>query len=330
MSRCRSSGSSRSAIPSRTKRDNRRASARSLLSPRSASERAKRTADLRGKGNDRAGPEVDVRDGFFQFDREAAGVMMEMIPSVEFIIGRQPPVSELSGAEAQNRFNNACRAYFRRAATAERPLILFLDDLKWADLASLNLMSVLLTDKRITHLFLIGAYRDNETSPTHPLILTVQELGEKGLSPVTIDVGNLSEQDVAALCADALRSTPEEVAALAHLVHTRTLGNPFFFTQFLRALSVDGLIRPVPSGAGWQWDMESIAKRSIPDDVVQLMAGKITALGSEAQSLLTSAACICDAFSLEIVYSGVRTETTPSTTMISGRSAFCAITGTIL
>lgn len=230
---------------------------------------------------------------------DAGGVMLEVVPSLELIIGPQPPVPELSGVEAQNRFNNACSAFFRCAASAENPLLVFLDDLQWADLASLNLISVLLSDKRVSHVFLIGAYRDNETWPSHPLMLMVERLETNGVSPTRIQVHNLSEQDVAALCADALRADSGEVEPLAHRIHTKTLGNPFFVTQFLETLSAEGLIRAAPSGTGWHWDMESIDQHDIPDDVVQLMAAKITSFAPRIQTLLTLAACIGNTFSLE-------------------------------
>ncbi|HRY17087.1 MAG TPA: diguanylate cyclase [Candidatus Competibacteraceae bacterium] len=230
---------------------------------------------------------------------EAGGVMVDLIPALELIIGPQPQAPELAGMEAQNRFNYVCRSFFRCVAAADHPLALFIDDLQWSDLASLNLLSALLTDSQITSFLLIGAYRDNETSPSHPLMLMLESLSRKGIVPDTIQVGNLSEQDVAALCADTFHVAPLAVARLARLIHIKTLGNPFFVTQFIKTLHADRLITFDAGRRHWCWDIDEIEQHPIPDDVVQLMAAKITTLAPATQRLLTLAACIGHVFALD-------------------------------
>ncbi len=230
---------------------------------------------------------------------ENAGLMLELAPALELVLGPQPAVPVLAGVEAQNRFNYTCRRFFRAVAAEQHPLVLFIDDLQWADLASLNLLSVLLTDGQLSHLMLIGAYRDNETSPSHPLMLTLERLSKSAVQAREIALGNLSPDDLTALCAEALRRDPAEVTRLAFLIHTKTLGNAFFVTQFLKALYADGLIAYDPGRKGWAWDIERIEGRDIPDDVVRLMAAKIAGLAPEPRRLLTLAACIGNAFRLD-------------------------------
>ncbi|MBF0530780.1 MAG: AAA family ATPase, partial [Deltaproteobacteria bacterium] len=244
--------------------------------------------------------------------REALGhsgqIMVDLAPSLELLIGPQSEVPELSGVAAQNRFNYVCRNFFRSIATAEHPLVLFIDDLQWADLGSLSLLSLLLTDNRVLHLFLIGAYRDSETPSSHPLMLLLADLAKQDVLAETIHVGNLTEDDVAALAADALHVDPGTVTRLAHLIHTKTLGNPFFATQFLKAIYSDGLLSFSASKRAWSWRIEDIEQRNIPDDVVQLMAAKIISLAPQTQKLLTMAACIGNTFSLDTL--GLINETT--------------------
>jgi diguanylate cyclase (GGDEF)-like protein len=228
-------------------------------------------------------------------------VMVQIIPSLELVIGPQPSVPDLSGAEAQNRFNYVARNFFRYVASAQHPLAIFIDDLQWADLASLNLISVLLSDARITHLFLIGAYRDNETSPSHPLMLMVASLVKKAIAIESMQVGNLREEDLVSLCGDALQRNDEDVRTLARLIWTKTLGNPFFVCQFLRALYTDRLITYDVTREGWRFDIEDIERRNIPDDVVQLMTAKIRNLSHTSQRLLTFAACIGNAVDLHVL-----------------------------
>ncbi|MCB2188645.1 MAG: diguanylate cyclase [Deltaproteobacteria bacterium] len=226
-------------------------------------------------------------------------VMVELIPSLELVLGSQPEVTPLAGVEAQNRFNYVCRNFFRAAATPEHPLVIFLDDLQWADLASLNLLATLLTDREIKSLFFIGAYRDNETPPSHPLLLSLESLAKKGIRPRSIHIGNLGEDDVALLGQDALHAPAGNVRELARLIHKKTLGNPFFVTQFLKTLYADGLIAFDTRARQWRWDPAEIRQRDIPDDVVQLMADKIATLSPDTQALLKLAACIGNAFSLD-------------------------------
>jgi len=226
-------------------------------------------------------------------------VMVDMVPSLKLVIGPQSPVPELSGVEAQNRFNYVCRNFFRQAATAEHPLVIFIDDLQWADIASFNLIFTLLTDKQVTNFFLIGAYRDNEVSPAHPLMLLLESLNKEDVQPYTIRVENLSKNDVAALCADVLHSDDRDVEELSELIHTKTLGNPFFVTQFLKTLNAEGLITFDATSGQWKWNTDEIRQRNIPDDVVQLMAAKIETLTPTVQTLLTLAACIGNTFNFD-------------------------------
>jgi serine/threonine protein kinase len=107
---------------------------------------------------------------------ENGQVIIEVIPELELLIGKQPPAPELEGSAVQNRFNLLFQKFIRVFATQEHPLVIFLDDLQWADSASLKLMQLLLSDGDTRCLLLIGAYRDNEVSPAHPLMLTLDEI----------------------------------------------------------------------------------------------------------------------------------------------------------
>lgn len=238
---------------------------------------------------------VDLRDALGAVGQ----VLLDMVPGLELILGPQPAVAALSGLEAQNRLNYVCGKFFSRVATAEHPLVMFIDDLQWADLASLNLFATLLADSRLKHFLFIGAYRDNEVSPTHPLRQSLDSLAQKGIVPTDIHIDNLAREDIAELCADALHGTPSRVRELASLIHTKTLGNPFFVTQFLKSLYAAGLIAFDSSLGQWRFDTEEIRRRNIPDDVVVLMADKIQTLSPQTQTVLKLASCVGNAFTLD-------------------------------
>ncbi len=193
-------------------------------------------------------------------------VIIEVIPELEIIIGKQPPATELSGTAAQNRFNLLFQKFTQVFTSLEHPLVMFLDDLQWADSASLKLIQLLMAETK--HLFLIGAYRDNEVHPAHPLMLTLGEIQKIQATINTITLAPLSREQVNQLVADTLKCTEDAAWTLSQLVSQKTQGNPFFATQFLKALHQDGLIEfnypplsPLSkegSEGGWQCDITQV------------------------------------------------------------------------
>ena len=230
---------------------------------------------------------------------ENGQVLINVIPELERIIGEQPAVSELSGTAAQNRFNTLLRKFIAIFTQAEHPLVLFLDDLQWADSASLELIKLLLEDKQ--HLFLLGAYRDNEVSPTHPFILTVDALKKAAVTVNTITLEPLSAVSMNRLVADTLSCEAELAQPLTELIVGKTQGNPFFSTQFLKALYEDGLITFNLEQRYWECNIAQIRTLALTDDVVTLMAQQIRKLPETTQAILKLAACIGAQFDLSTV-----------------------------
>ncbi|MBD0313934.1 MAG: AAA family ATPase, partial [Microcoleus sp. T3-bin5] len=199
---------------------------------------------------------------------DSAGAIVEVIPELERIIGQQPPVPELSGSAAQNRFNLLFEKFIQVFTTQEHSLVIFLDDLQWADLASLNLIKLLISANDNRYLLLIGAYRDNEVFPAHPLMLTLAEI-QKGESKVnTITLAPLAQADLNCLVADTLACSTALALPLTELVYQKTQGNPFFSTQFLKSLDEDGLIEYNFEARYWQCDIARVRTLALTDDVV--------------------------------------------------------------
>ncbi|MBR8837763.1 MAG: protein kinase [Stigonema ocellatum SAG 48.90 = DSM 106950] len=218
------------------------------------------------------------------------------IPELEKIIGQQPPALELSGTAAQNRFNLLFQKFTQVFATAAHPLVMFLDDLQWADSASLKLMQLLMANTG--HLLLIGAYRDREVSPAHPLMLTLSEIEKAQTTINTITLAPLSQGQVNQLVADTLKCTENVALPLSQLVAQKTQGNPFFATQFLKALHQDGFIQFNFLSGCWQCDMAQVNQLAVTDDVVAFMAFQLRRLPSSTQNVLQLAACIGNQFDL--------------------------------
>jgi predicted ATPase/signal transduction histidine kinase len=224
--------------------------------------------------------------------------LIEVIPRLENLLGPQPPLPERDAQAAQNILTQLFQDFVQAICRPEEPLVLFLDDLQWADRASLALLKTLLTNPRVRGLHLVGAYRDNEVASSHPLILMLDEIAKAGRSFATIHLDNLSQENVAALIAASLLSAPAEAAELAQIVYSKTQGNAFFTIEFLKALYADGLLTFSFEKRQWHWDAAAIHARQITDNVVALMAGRIQQLPASAQDLLRLAACIGNRFDL--------------------------------
>ncbi|HLO46850.1 MAG TPA: AAA family ATPase [Kamptonema sp.] len=223
-------------------------------------------------------------------------VLIDVIPELENIIGKQSPAPELSGSAAQNRFNLLFQKFVQVFTSIEHPLVMFLDDWQWADLASLNLLHLLMQDTG--YLLILGAYRNNEVSPVHPFILTVEELVKTGATVNTITLPPLSEPDMNRLVADALNCEICLAQPLTKLVYKKTQGNPFFATQFLKSLHEDGLISFDSGMLHWQCDIAKVKVLAITDDVVEFMALQLQKLPEQTQDILKLAACIGAEFDL--------------------------------
>ncbi|MBD0361258.1 MAG: serine/threonine-protein kinase PknK, partial [Coleofasciculus sp. C3-bin4] len=228
-------------------------------------------------------------------------VIIDVIPEVERIVGPQSAVPQLGAAESQNRFNRVFQQFIHVFCKPEHPLVLFLDDLQWADSASLKLIGLLMSEPDSQYLLLIGAYRDNEVSATHPLILTLEEIQKTGAVVNNIVLQPLDIAHVNQLVSETLRSDTEKSKPLAELAFNKTQGNPFFLTQLLKSLYQENLFLFNFREGCWQWDIEKLQDIDITDNVVELMVSQIQKLPPTTQNVLKLAACIGDKFTLDVL-----------------------------
>jgi predicted ATPase/signal transduction histidine kinase len=227
-----------------------------------------------------------------------AQVIIEVIPEVAWILGPQPPVPELPPAQAQNRFNLAFQQFIRTFTTKDHPLVLFLDDLQWADLPSLQLIKLFMTDPETQYLLVIGAYRDNEVQAAHPLMLTLDEIRQTTTRLDTITLKPLNQEHIQQLVAETFYCDEQQSSALAQLCLQKTQGNPFFLSQFLRTLVETQQISFNHATGHWQWNIGQLQHTQITNNVVELMAEKIQTLPQTTQAVIQLAACIGNQFDL--------------------------------
>ncbi|MEO0535084.1 MAG: AAA family ATPase [Cyanobacteria bacterium P01_A01_bin.123] len=261
-------------------------------------------------------------------------VLIEVIPELEWVIGPQSSAPELSGTAAQNRFNLLFQKFIQVFTTPAHPLVIFLDDLQWADSASLKLIQLLIAETETAYLLLLGAYRDNEVYPAHPLMLTLGEIEKQDASVDQITLAPLTEASLNEFIADTLICPPAQALPLTELIFQKTAGNPFFATQFLKSLYQDGLISfdypPLfedsqsaqistdslsatdTCGRGWQCDIAQIRALAVSNNVVEFMSARLQRLSPPTQAILKLAACIGNLFdltTLAIVYEQTQPET---------------------
>ena len=230
---------------------------------------------------------------------DSGQVIIKVIPELERVIGPQPPATELSGTAAQNRFNLLFQKFIQVFTTPEHPLVMFLDDLQWADSASLSLIQVLMAESKTGYLLLIGAYRDNEVFAAHPLMLTLDAVSKVGARVNTITLQPLTQSSLNRLVADTLHCDEPSAMPLTELVMQKTQGNPFFATQFLKALHQEKLIAFDAEAGCWQWDIIQVRDAALTDDVVEFMALQLEKLPTTTQNVLKLAACIGAQFDLQ-------------------------------
>ncbi|MDZ8189429.1 MAG: AAA family ATPase [Nostoc sp. ChiSLP02] len=267
---------------------------------------------------------------------EQAQVISDVIPALEQIIGKQPSFAELSGNAAQNRFNLLFQKFIQVFISKEHPLVIFLDDLQWADTTSLKFIQLLMSqsnaaanksllssienqenlwisqfegenwqsdrtqnlDNNEGALLLIGAYRDNEVSQAHPLYLTIQQIEKTGSSINYITLKSLNQNTLNSLVADTL-TCPENLAVtLSQIVFAKTKGNPFFTIQFLKSLHKENIIKFNYSQGCWEYNIADLQVLALTDDVVDFMALQIEKLPEMTQDILKFAACIGNEFDL--------------------------------
>ena len=241
-----------------------------------------------------------------------AKIVTDIIPELELIIGKQPEVIPLPPSEALNRINLAFISFMQAFAKAEHPLVVFLDDLQWADRPTIDLIRLLLTDKETTHFLIAATYRNNEVDATHPLLQMVRELKESQTVVREIDLQQLSKHDLQNLVSDSFLCSPETSEPLAALLLHKTGGNPFFVNEFLKTLHHDKLVAYDPAAEHWVWDIEKISKLEITDNVVELMIGKIRQFEEDTQNILKYVSCVGGRFDLQMA-AGIHGKSAPET-----------------
>lgn len=237
--------------------------------------------------------------------QEAAGIngrlLVDMIPELAAILGETPPLVDVGPIEAKNRFRHTLQCFLRATATEAYPLVLFMDDLQWADSGSIALLQELFADRSCGHLLLCGTYRDNEVFEGHEVHL-LRKAAEDGEHRVqSLHLAPLGMGALSSMIADILECPREEVSSLALVTKSKTDGSPFFVEQFLRALHEARLLTRNAETGQWSWEVAQIERAHVTDNVASLLAQNLNSLSAHARTVLATAACIGSSFELRLL-----------------------------
>ena len=247
-------------------------------------------------------PEANVEKWKKLLTEKLAGngkLLIEVIPELELLIGKQPDLSDLPVAESQNRFRDTLATFVTAFASVEHPLTLFIDDLQWADSSTIQFMNRLAEDANNGYLYFIGAYRDNEVDGSHPLTIALHELAEKKIAVEQIILKPLSFEHLHQFIADTLKSSLAETKELAKLIEQKTGANPFFTRTFISNLVDENLISYDTKSNRWTWSIQQVQQAQMTDNVVEMMSRRIQKINHESQQLLKIASCLGSSFDLK-------------------------------
>lgn len=227
-----------------------------------------------------------------------AAVLADLIPEIDQLLGPLSAPPELGPIEAQNRFQVALGGFVEVFCRPDHPLCLVLDDLQWADAATLMWLEKTLARDDAHHFFLVGAYRHGEVPAGHPLLTTVARLERRRVPVEWLEIRPLQAETVDLLVAEALLSAPADARPLSRLVYRKTHGNPFFVMQCLESFEESGAISYDATARHFAVDLSRAEQAPIAENVVDFMVDRLRRLPENTQSALRVGACLGNAFAL--------------------------------
>ncbi len=228
-------------------------------------------------------------------------IIIDIIPEIELIIGTQPQIQRLSAMETKNRFNILVKKFIDVFVDKNKPLMIFLDDLQWADCDTIDLITFIMKDADIKYLFIVCAYRNNKVKNNHHLLTAFNDAKKNGANINNIVLIPLNIDHIIQLVSDTFNCDDKKSRLLAEIIYKKTYGNPFFVNQFIRILYEKNLIEFNLSNMCWNWDIDKIKELKITDNVVDFLIDKIEKLPLSTQEVLRLSACIGNEFSLKIL-----------------------------
>ena len=235
--------------------------------------------------------------------QEAVGIhgrlLADNLPELTALLGEQPAVDDVAPLDAERRFHGLVIRFFQVFAAPQSPLLVFIDDLQWADPASINLLEAVVASQQLAHLLLIVGYRSNEVGIGHPAQAVLGAMGQNEADVISIELGALTPSDITELVADTLQVAPSEADFLGRHLHQVSAGNVFFAREVLLELRKRKFFRFEEASGEWKWDIGDLSTQAIPDNVASLLTQRLVDLPEACMNMLNTASCVGSDFDLK-------------------------------
>jgi predicted ATPase/signal transduction histidine kinase len=216
-----------------------------------------------------------------------AGLLTATVP--EFAALLAVPADPGDPLTSQVRVQEVAVEVLRAVASRKRPLVVFVDGLQWAGRTPLGFVDLVLTEEHIEGLLLVGAYRDVDLDPAHPLAAPLSRWRERAdVEHLRLD--DLSVPSLVTMTAEMLHVSRASAVSLVEVVEPHVHGNPYEMAELLNALRCDGVL--ALTAEGWRWDAAAVRTHLGRSEVAGLLAARVDALPAPSRRLVEAMACL--------------------------------------
>jgi len=219
-------------------------------------------------------------------------VVTDFLPELALLFAEQAESLKSVSQESRGRFNLVFRNLVKGIACREHPLVLFLDDLQWADALSIKVLDLILADNDIRYLMVITTTNQNALEDHLRLRQLIEEMERRGTPLTRLRLGPLDSGHLTRMLVDTLHCETDEARPLAGILHSKTNGNPFFTHALLKNLYQEKHLRFCHDQCRWDWDLCKIRKIRISENVTDFLIGRLKQLKPDTQQVLHLASCL--------------------------------------
>jgi len=262
---------------------------------------------------------LEWKDRIKTFTSPNTGLLLKLIPELVHITGKAGAVPETDPGNEDKRLLATISNFLYSFAEKDHPVILFIDDLQWADPLTLAFFRHIALVDHIPCLHVIGTYRDNEINDTHPLIKIIEEIEQQKILH-KLHLHPLDKICVGKFFRNWISDDNKTVNKLTDLAFKKSGGNPLALKEFCNIIRNRSLICKNETGL-YYTDYESIKRLPVSERIVTLITEMIKDLPPGSQKILASASCIGAKFDSNLLASA---EGIPHSQCISILKDFCS------
>ncbi|MHA7128967.1 adenylate/guanylate cyclase domain-containing protein [Algoriphagus namhaensis] len=228
--------------------------------------------------------------------------LIDLAPKLRHTLGEQPQLLPLSGIENQQRIQFAVNLFLEAISSTNQTLVIFLDDLQWANDASIELLEAILKNENLKNILILGTYRSNEVREDHFLNKTLRKFKSnesKSFHLSELTIAPIHREDVAKLISETLKIDLDGENELVNLIYTKTQGNPFAINKLLESLYSRKLLKFDLESGEWTWNLHELEKENLSENILDILLTKLDSYSAETLKLIKMASVFGLQFSLK-------------------------------